>query len=77
MGETGSESADGKLSGQFFDAAIELLQRVRDEEAESVATAGELLADTVAAGGRLFAFGAGHSSLAAQDLVYRAADSPS
>src|SRR3954470_18095308 len=72
MGETGSASADGKLSGQFFDAAIQLLQRVRDEEAESVATAGELLADTVAAGGRLFAFGAGHSSLAAQDLVYRA-----
>ena len=72
MGETGSASADDKLSGQFFDAAIELLRRVRDEEAESVATAGELLADTVATGGRLFAFGAGHSSLAAQDLVYRA-----
>src|SRR5690606_40771930 len=27
---------------------------------------------TVADGGRLFAFGAGHSSLAAQDVVYRA-----
>ncbi|MDH6518345.1 putative phosphosugar-binding protein [Streptomyces sp. SAI-135] len=72
MGETGSASADGKLSGQFLDAAIGLLQRVRDEEAGSVAAAGELLADTVASGGRLFAFGAGHSSLAAQDLVYRA-----
>lgn len=64
--------SDGKLSGQFFDAAIGLLQRVRDEEAESVAAAGALLADTVASGGRLFAFGAGHSSLAAQDMVYRA-----
>lgn len=31
-----------------------------------------LLADTVADGGRLFAFGAGHSGLAAQDVVYRA-----
>ncbi|MFG2461459.1 SIS domain-containing protein [Streptomyces sp. NPDC048523] len=72
MGGTGSASGDGKLSERFFDAAIGLLQRVRDEEAESVAAAGELLADTVAAGGRLFAFGAGHSSLAAQDLVYRA-----
>ncbi|MER6983840.1 SIS domain-containing protein, partial [Streptomyces carpinensis] len=29
-------------------------------------------ADTVAGGGRLIAFGAGHSSLAAQDVVYRA-----
>ncbi|MGV9348139.1 SIS domain-containing protein [Streptomyces spiralis] len=64
--------SDRTLAGQFFDAAIGLLQRVRDEEAESVTAAGTLLADTVAAGGRLFAFGAGHSSLAAQDVVYRA-----
>ncbi|MCN9243274.1 SIS domain-containing protein [Streptomyces sp. RY43-2] len=59
-------------AGRFFDAAIGLLARVRDEEAKSIAAAGALVADTVAAGGRLFAFGAGHSSLAAQDLVYRA-----
>ncbi|WP_030673139.1 SIS domain-containing protein [Streptomyces cellulosae] len=64
--------SDGTLSGQFFDAAIGLLQRVRDEEAPSIEAAGNLLADTVTAGGRLFAFGAGHSSLAAQDVVYRA-----
>ncbi|MEU0738293.1 SIS domain-containing protein [Streptomyces sp. NPDC006134] len=64
--------SDRKLAGQFLDAAIGLLERVRDEEAEPIAAAGTLLADTVAAGGRLFAFGAGHSSLAAQDVVYRA-----
>jgi uncharacterized phosphosugar-binding protein len=64
--------SDGKLADQFFDAAIELLQRVRDEEAEPIRAAGTLLADTVANGGRLFAFGAGHSSLPAQDVVYRA-----
>lgn len=64
--------SDSKPAEQFFDAAIGLLQRVRDEEAENIEAAGTLLADTVAAGGRLFAFGAGHSSLAAQDLVYRA-----
>ncbi|MGW0943907.1 SIS domain-containing protein [Streptomyces sp. NPDC002623] len=64
--------SDRKLAAQFFDAAITLLQRARDEEAEAVEAAGTLLADTVAAGGRLFAFGAGHSSLAAQDVVYRA-----
>jgi uncharacterized phosphosugar-binding protein len=60
------------LGGRFFDAAIGLLQRVRDEEGEAVAAAGTLVADTVADGGRLFAFGAGHSCLPAQDLVYRA-----
>jgi uncharacterized phosphosugar-binding protein len=64
--------SDGKLAAQFFDAAITLLQRVRTEEADNITTAGTLLADTVTTGGRLFAFGAGHSSLAAQDVVYRA-----
>jgi uncharacterized phosphosugar-binding protein len=64
--------SDGTPADLFFDAAIGLLQRVRDEEAEAINAAGTLLADTVTAGGRLFAFGAGHSSLAAQDVVYRA-----
>ncbi|MFF2010257.1 SIS domain-containing protein [Streptomyces sp. NPDC058195] len=64
--------SDSKLAGQFFDAAIGLLERVRDEESGTIAAAGAAIADTVAAGGRLFAFGAGHSSLAAQDVVYRA-----
>ncbi|MGW7204893.1 SIS domain-containing protein [Streptomyces sp. NPDC054837] len=64
--------SDGTPADRFFDAAIGLLQRVREEEAGHIDAAGALLADTVAAGGRLFAFGAGHSSLAAQDVVYRA-----
>ncbi|OIK03977.1 SIS domain-containing protein [Streptomyces monashensis] len=64
--------SDGTPADLFFDAAINLLRRVREEEAEPIRAAGTLLADTVAAGGRLFAFGAGHSSLAAQDVVYRA-----
>ncbi|MBG0854443.1 SIS domain-containing protein [Streptomyces spinoverrucosus] len=63
---------DSTPADQYLDAAIGLLQRVREEEAEAIAAAGALLADTVASGGRLFAFGAGHSSLAAQDVVYRA-----
>ncbi|MBL1110525.1 SIS domain-containing protein [Streptomyces sp. 5-8] len=64
--------SDGTPADLFFDAAIGLLRRVRDEEAGAITAAGTLLADTVTAGGRLFAFGAGHSSLAAQDVVYRA-----
>jgi uncharacterized phosphosugar-binding protein len=62
----------GDLCDRYFDAAIGLLTRVRDEESEAIAAAGALLADAVAAGGRLFAFGAGHSALPAQDVVYRA-----
>ncbi|GGU88916.1 UPF0309 protein [Streptomyces filipinensis] len=64
--------SDGTPADLFFDAAITLLRRLREEEAEPITAAATLLADTVAAGGRLFAFGAGHSSLAAQDVVYRA-----
>jgi uncharacterized phosphosugar-binding protein len=64
--------SDGTPAEQFFEAAIGMLQRVREEESGAIAAAGTLLADTVEAGGRLFAFGAGHSSLAAQDIVYRA-----
>ncbi|WP_173264749.1 SIS domain-containing protein [Streptomyces pacificus] len=62
----------GEQAARFLDAAIGLLERVRDEEAANIAAAGRAIADTVAEGGRLFAFGAGHSSLAAQDAVYRA-----
>ncbi|WP_405677423.1 SIS domain-containing protein [Streptomyces sp. NBC_01511] len=64
--------SESTLAGQFFGAAIGLLERVRDEEAANIEAAGEAIADTVASGGRVFAFGAGHSSLAAQDVVYRA-----
>ncbi|MFI6285943.1 SIS domain-containing protein [Streptomyces sp. NPDC051018] len=64
--------SESKLAGQFFDAAIDLLARVRNEEADNIAAAGAAIADTITSGGRLFAFGAGHSSLAAQDVVYRA-----
>ncbi|MEU8589096.1 SIS domain-containing protein [Streptomyces sp. NPDC048664] len=71
-GAGGPGAASGDLAGRFLDAAIGLLRRVRDEDAGPIAEAGTLIADTVADGGRLFAFGAGHSSLAAQDLVYRA-----
>jgi uncharacterized phosphosugar-binding protein len=65
MGE--SSSAD-----RFLGAAIGLLERVRNEEAAAVAAAGAAIADAVQAGARIFAFGAGHSSLPAQDTVYRA-----
>lgn len=63
---------ESKLAADFFDASIALLQRVRDAEAERISAAGALIAETVAGGGRIFAYGAGHSALAAQDVVYRA-----
>ncbi|MBL1095390.1 SIS domain-containing protein [Streptomyces coffeae] len=64
--------SDSEAAGRFFDAAIGLLRRVQNEESEQITAAGRLIADTVIEGGRLFTFGAGHSSLPAQDVVYRA-----
>ncbi|MEX2969386.1 MULTISPECIES: SIS domain-containing protein [Streptomyces] len=61
-----------RLAGNYFDAAIDLLRQVRDAEGDRITAAGALIADAVAAGGRVFSFGAGHSSLPAQDTVYRA-----
>ena len=60
------------LADRYFDAAIGLLRRVRDEEAAGIRAAATAIADAVAAEGRIFVFGAGHSSLPAQDVVYRA-----
>ncbi|WP_031063692.1 sugar isomerase domain-containing protein [Streptomyces sp. NRRL WC-3742] len=60
------------LVGRYFDAAIAHLQRVREEEADTIEAAAALLAEAVAEGRRVFTFGAGHSSLPAQDVVYRA-----
>lgn len=66
------EGHAGRYVGRFLDAAIELLRAARDEEGGRIAAAGTLIADAIEAGGRIFAFGAGHSALPAQDTVYRA-----
>ncbi|MGD3106916.1 SIS domain-containing protein [Streptomyces sp. YGL11-2] len=66
-----SDRSEG-LADRYFDAAIDLLRQVRDAEGDRITAAGRLIADTVEAGGRIFSFGAGHSSLPAQDTVYRA-----
>ncbi|MBO8186588.1 SIS domain-containing protein [Streptomyces spirodelae] len=71
MGEQGG-AAGTTAAREFFDAAIALLSQLRDGEAAGIEAAGKLLAETVTDGGRIFAFGAGHSSLPAQDTVYRA-----
>lgn len=42
---------DGTPGGRFLDAAIRLLERVRDEESETITAAGGMIADTVADGG--------------------------
>ncbi len=56
----------------YLEAAIQLLTRIKDEEAESIHQGAELMADAIQQGHCIFAFGCTHSSLPIQDLVYRA-----
>ncbi|MDT0419675.1 SIS domain-containing protein [Streptomyces sp. DSM 41982] len=73
--EAASPATVPDTARRYLDAVTALLARVRDEEAVPggpVERAARLLAATVTRGGRIFAFGAGHSSLIAQDLVYKA-----
>ncbi|MCL2728439.1 MAG: SIS domain-containing protein [Actinomycetia bacterium] len=67
-----TEPSSEHLSDRYFDAAVALLQRVRNEERAGIGAAATAVADAIAAGNRVFVFGAGHSSLPAQDVVYRA-----
>ncbi|MET7301409.1 SIS domain-containing protein [Embleya sp. NPDC005575] len=61
-----------ELGARYLDAAIGLLERLRDEELPTIDRAADRVAQALAAGGRLFVFGGGHSALAAQDVIYRA-----
>lgn len=60
------------LATSYLDAAIGLLERIRDEEPPGLTEAGERIASAIAEGRRVFAFGCSHSSLPVQDIVYRA-----
>ncbi|MFI1582185.1 sugar isomerase domain-containing protein [Embleya sp. NPDC020630] len=61
-----------ELGARYLDAAIGLLERLRDVELPTIDRAADRIAAALAEGGRLFVFGGGHSALAAQDVVYRA-----
>jgi uncharacterized phosphosugar-binding protein len=64
-------SAPGHLARRYLDATITLLQRLRDEEDGPLRAAGALLGAALADGFAAYVFGAGHSALPAQDVVYR------
>jgi uncharacterized phosphosugar-binding protein len=57
---------------QYLEGVITLLRQIADEEAEALQAGARLLANAIADGHRIFAFGCTHSSLPIQDLVYRA-----
>jgi len=60
------------LAKAYIDGVIQLLQRITEEEMPALRDAAKIMAEAIAQGKRIFAFGCTHSSLPIQDLVYRA-----
>jgi len=56
----------------YLDTVIEMLRKIRDDEAQAIYQAATLIVDAIAQRKRIFAFGCSHSSLPVQDLIYRA-----
>jgi len=56
----------------YLDRAGELVARLATEEWPSIDAAAALVAESIAAGGTLHAFGTGHSHMLAEELFYRA-----
>lgn len=58
-------------AAQYFKAAMEALEKVAAEQAEAIGRAADLIVKAVGDGNALYAFGASHSFLLAEELVYR------
>jgi uncharacterized phosphosugar-binding protein len=56
----------------YLRSVIELTERALDEEWEAIAHAAALVADAIAAGREVHAFGSGHSHMLGEELFYRA-----
>jgi uncharacterized phosphosugar-binding protein len=57
---------------RYLDRARELVARLATDEWPAIDAAADLVADCIAAGGTVHAFGTGHSHMLAEELFYRA-----
>ena len=60
-----------KAAGRWTTAAIGLLERLAEREAERIAQAAGWCADAIAAGGLVHLFGTGHSRIAVEEMFPR------
>lgn len=56
---------------RYFEAAIETLRRLASDQATTLDRAADLLTSAISDGRSIFAFGASHSFMIAEELVYR------
>ncbi len=60
------------LTDTYFSASLELLQRMREANAATLARCGERIGRSIAAGGVLHTFGSGHSEIIGREIIGRA-----
>ena len=60
------------MTKQYFDNIHALLDAVLDTQSDAIQRAVTAVADTLAQGGMVYAFGTGHSHMLAEELFYRA-----
>jgi uncharacterized phosphosugar-binding protein len=60
------------LAKKYLDKGLDLIQQLRDTQLEKIEQAAELIAQAVADGHTLYAWGGPHSSLPVQDIFWRA-----
>lgn len=56
----------------YIEGLRSILERIKHEQAENIARAGDLVADALGAGGVIHTFGTGHSHLIADEAFFRA-----
>jgi uncharacterized phosphosugar-binding protein len=56
---------------RYFDTAIAALRAVQESQREALAAAIDLVVEAIAAGRQIFSFGASHSFMLTEELVYR------
>lgn len=55
----------------YFDRTIQLLQRLRETQTETIGQAAEICAESIAKGGLVFLFGNGHSRMMCEEMTPR------
>jgi uncharacterized phosphosugar-binding protein len=56
---------------RYFQAVTEALQRVAASQQANIRAAADMMVETIAAGGALYSFGASHSFMITEEMVYR------
>lgn len=60
------------ITNKYFEYIQEILSKVVNNESNNIVKAAELVADSIAKGGRFYVFGSGHSHMVSEEIYIRA-----